>query len=96
MAIKLFKTSAEVATAAAQEAFAVLRITIARESKARIIAATGEYADPASVDYSRIRVPNAVWHWNHTFSCFAYPTYEPHHCEQIAGALVKVIKAYSK
>ena len=55
-----------------------------------------EYADPASVDYSRVQVPNAVWHQSHTFTCFAYPTYEPHHCEQIAEALVKVITAYSK
>ncbi len=55
-----------------------------------------EYANPASVDYSKVEVPNAVWHQDHTFTCFAYPTYEPHHCEQIAEALVKVIKAYSK
>jgi dTDP-4-amino-4,6-dideoxygalactose transaminase len=55
-----------------------------------------EYSDPASVDYSRVEVPNAVWHQGHTFTCFAYPTYEPHHCEQIAEALVKVIRAYSK
>jgi dTDP-4-amino-4,6-dideoxygalactose transaminase len=55
-----------------------------------------EYASPASVDYRKVKVPNAVWHQDHTFTCFAYPTYEPHHCEQIAQALVKVIKAYSK
>jgi dTDP-4-amino-4,6-dideoxygalactose transaminase len=55
-----------------------------------------EYANPASVDYSKVEVPNAVWHQDHTFTCFAYPTYEPHHCEQIAEALVKVIRAYSK
>ena len=55
-----------------------------------------EYAAPASTDYSKVEVPNAVWHQDHTFTCFAYPTYEPHHCEQIAEALVKVIKAYSK
>jgi dTDP-4-amino-4,6-dideoxygalactose transaminase len=55
-----------------------------------------EFADPASVDYSTVQVPNAAWHQDHTFTCFAYPTYEPHHCEQIAEALVKVIKAYSK
>ncbi len=54
------------------------------------------YADAASVDYSRVKVPNAVWHQGHTFTCFAYPTYEPHHCEQIAEALVKVMRAYSK
>ena len=55
-----------------------------------------EYANAASVDYSRVAVPNAVWHQEHTFTCFAYPTYEPHHCEQIAAALVKVIRAYAK
>ncbi len=55
-----------------------------------------EYARAASVDYSKVSVPNAVWHQDHTFTCFAYPTYEPNHCEQIAAALVKVIKAYSK
>jgi len=54
------------------------------------------YANPASVDYSKVQVPNAVWHQAHTFTCFAYPTFEPHHCEQIAEALVKVITAYSK
>lgn len=55
-----------------------------------------EYADAGSVDYSKVEVPNAVWHQEHTFTCFAYPTYEPHHCEQIAEALVKVINAYAK
>jgi dTDP-4-amino-4,6-dideoxygalactose transaminase len=55
-----------------------------------------EYANPASVDYSTVQVPHALWHQSHTFTCFAYPTYEPQHCEQIADALVKVIKAFSK
>jgi dTDP-4-amino-4,6-dideoxygalactose transaminase len=55
-----------------------------------------EYTNPASVDYSRVEVPNALWHQSHTFTCFAYPTYEPHHCEQIADALKKVIHAYAK
>lgn len=55
-----------------------------------------EYTLPSSADYSGVAVPNAVWHQDHTFTCFAYPTYEPTHCEQIAAALVKVIKAYSK
>jgi dTDP-4-amino-4,6-dideoxygalactose transaminase len=55
-----------------------------------------EYATASSVDYSNVEVPNAVWHQEHTFTCFAYPTYEPDHCEQIAAALVKVIRAYSK
>jgi len=55
-----------------------------------------EYANPASVDYSQVEVPNARWHEQHTFTCFAYPTYEPHHCEQIGVALKKVIRAYAK
>lgn len=54
-----------------------------------------EYADPASVDYSKVEVPNALWHESHTFTCFAYPTYSEDDMEQIAAALVKVIKAYS-
>jgi dTDP-4-amino-4,6-dideoxygalactose transaminase len=55
-----------------------------------------EYADPASVDYSKVEVPNAVWHENHTFTCFAYPSFTEEDMHQIAAALVKVIKAYSK
>jgi dTDP-4-amino-4,6-dideoxygalactose transaminase len=57
---------------------------------------SAEYAAPASVDYGAVEVPNAVWHQSHTFTCFAYPTYEPHHCEQIAEALGKVVRAYAK
>ena len=55
-----------------------------------------EYADPASVDYSDVNVPNARWHEKSTFTCFAFPTLEPEDCEQIATALVKVIKAYAR
>ncbi len=55
-----------------------------------------EYADPASADYSKTEVPNALWHQRHTFTCFAFPTYEPQHCEQIGAALKKVIRAYAK
>jgi dTDP-4-amino-4,6-dideoxygalactose transaminase len=55
-----------------------------------------EYANPTSVDYSRVEIPNARWHQSHTFTCFAYPTFEPHHCEQIAAALKKVIRAYAR
>ena len=54
-----------------------------------------EYADPASVDYSKVEVPNARWHEKHTFTCFAYPTFTEDDMRQIAAALVKVIKAYS-
>jgi dTDP-4-amino-4,6-dideoxygalactose transaminase len=64
--------------------------------RARFPFRSKEYADPHSVDYSHVEVPNAVWHQSHTFTCFAYPTYEPNHCEQVAEALVKVIKAYAK
>jgi len=55
-----------------------------------------EYADPASVDYRQVEVPNALWHQTHTFTCFAYPTYEPHHCEQIGAALKKVIRSFAR
>ena len=55
-----------------------------------------EYTTPESVDYSKVEVPNAVWHQGHTFTCFAFPTYTEEDCRQIGNALVKVIKAYSK
>jgi len=55
-----------------------------------------EYADPESVDVSKVEVPNAIWHERHTFTCFAYPTCTEEDMEQIADALVKVIRAYSK
>ena len=55
-----------------------------------------EYANAASVDYTHVEVPNALWHEKHTFTCFAYPTYTEENCHQIAAALVKVIKSYSK
>lgn len=55
-----------------------------------------EYTNPQSVDYSNVEVPNAQWHEEHTFTCFAYPTYTAENCEQIGDALRKVIKAYSK
>jgi hypothetical protein len=48
------------------------------------------------VDYSKVEVPNAVWHQSHTFTCFAFPTYTEEDCRQIGDALAKVIKAYSK
>jgi dTDP-4-amino-4,6-dideoxygalactose transaminase len=54
-----------------------------------------EYANPESVDYSKVEVPNAVWHQSHTFTCFAFPTYTEKDCRQIGQALAKVIKAYS-
>ena len=55
-----------------------------------------EYANPASVDYSQVKVPNAVWHETHTFTVFPFPTFSEEDAKQIAHALVKVITAYSK
>ncbi len=55
-----------------------------------------EYADPASVDYGKVKVPNAIWHQSHTFTCFAYPTFTEDDCRQIGAALAKVIRAYAK
>ncbi len=55
-----------------------------------------EYTNPASVDYSQVEVPNARWHEKHTFTCFAYPSFTEDDMRQIADALVKVIRAYSK
>jgi dTDP-4-amino-4,6-dideoxygalactose transaminase len=56
--------------------------------------ASREYTDPASADYAHVEVPNAIWHEGHTFTCFAYPVYSEENMAEIAGALVKVIKAY--
>ena len=55
-----------------------------------------EYADPESIDYSAVDVPNARWHESHTFTCFAFPTFTEQDCEQIGDALRKVILAYTK
>ena len=55
-----------------------------------------EYTTPENVDYSKVEVPNAIWHQSHTFTCFAFPTYTEDDCRQIGCALAKVIKAYSK
>lgn len=55
-----------------------------------------EYSDPGSVDYSKVDVPNALWHETHTFTCFAFPTFTVENCEQIGDALRKVILAFSK
>lgn len=55
-----------------------------------------EYADPASVDYSKVEVPNAVWHQSRTFITFIFPTYEEEHMRGIAAGIRKVIAAYAK
>jgi len=54
-----------------------------------------EYTNPESVDFSKVEIPNALWHQDHTFTCFAYPTFTEEDMGQIANALVKAIKAYS-
>ncbi|HUW60849.1 MAG TPA: DegT/DnrJ/EryC1/StrS family aminotransferase [Candidatus Bathyarchaeia archaeon] len=54
-----------------------------------------EYADPAAVDYTKVNVPNAIWHQSRTFITFIFPTYEEHHMHGIAQGIKKVIAAYS-
>lgn len=55
-----------------------------------------EYTNPESIDYSRVKVPNAEWHQSHTFTCFAFPTCTEEDMHQIADAIEKVILAFSK
>jgi dTDP-4-amino-4,6-dideoxygalactose transaminase len=55
-----------------------------------------EYTNQKVVAYDDVNIPNALWHQTHTFTCFAFPTYEPVHCEQVGAALRKVIQAYAK
>ena len=55
-----------------------------------------EYTNPDSVAYRKVEVPNALWHESHTFTCFAFPTFDEEDMMQIAGALAKVIKAYAR
>ena len=55
-----------------------------------------EYTTAASVDYSQVQVPNAMWHETHTFTVFPFPTLTEGDMRQIAHALVKVINAYSR
>jgi len=54
-----------------------------------------EYTDPASVDYTRVNVPNAVWHERRTFVTFIFPTYTEKNMQEIAAAIRKVIAAYA-
>lgn len=54
-----------------------------------------EYTEPASVDYTRVDVPNAVWHQPRTFITFIFPTYEEDHMRGIAEGIRKVIAAFS-
>ncbi len=55
-----------------------------------------EYTDPASVDYSKVDVPNAVWHQTRTFITFVFPTFEEEHMHGIAKGIKKVIAAYAR
>ena len=55
-----------------------------------------EYTNPDSADYTKVEVPNARWHEEHTFTCFTYPTFTEDDMHQIARALVKVIEHYTK
>lgn len=55
-----------------------------------------EYTDPDSVDYTKVRVPNAEWHQTRTFITFIFPTYEEHHMQAFAKGIKKVIEAYAK
>ena len=57
---------------------------------------SGEYSLPGSTDYSKVEVPNAIWHQTRTFITFIFPTYEEEHMHGIAKAIMKVIAAYSK
>jgi dTDP-4-amino-4,6-dideoxygalactose transaminase len=57
--------------------------------------ASREYTDPASVDYSKVEVPNAVWHQSRTFITFVFPTYGEELMRGIAKSIKKVIHAYS-
>ena len=54
-----------------------------------------EYTNPESIEYTKVEVPNAIWHESHTFTCFAFPTYSAENCEQIGDALKKVITAFA-
>ncbi len=54
-----------------------------------------EYTNSQSVDYTKIEVPNARWHEEHTFTCFAFPTSTEDDMNQVANAIVKAIHAYS-
>jgi dTDP-4-amino-4,6-dideoxygalactose transaminase len=55
-----------------------------------------EYADPKSVDYKTVAAHTPRCHAPHTFTCFAYPTYTESDMEQIANAILKVLKAFEK
>ncbi len=55
-----------------------------------------DYTNPESVDYSKVDVPNAIWHQPRTFITFIFPTYGEELMHKIARSIKKVIQAYSK
>jgi dTDP-4-amino-4,6-dideoxygalactose transaminase len=55
-----------------------------------------EYTTVGSADYSKVEVPNAVWHQSHTFITFIFPTYEESHMHGIAKGIKKVVAANAK
>jgi dTDP-4-amino-4,6-dideoxygalactose transaminase len=55
-----------------------------------------EFTDPESADYSKIEVPNAVWHQTRTFITFIFPTYGEKLMHEIAAGIKKVVAAYAK
>jgi dTDP-4-amino-4,6-dideoxygalactose transaminase len=55
-----------------------------------------EYVDSASANYEHVNVPNARGHETRTFTCFAFRVYTESDMEQIANAILKVIKVYEK
>lgn len=57
---------------------------------------SSEYANPDSVDYTQVRVPNAEWHQSRTFITFIFPTYEEEQMQGIANSIMKVVQAYAK
>ena len=54
-----------------------------------------EYANPDSVNYSKVETPNATWHETRTFITFIFPTYKEEHMHGIAKGIRKVTEAYS-
>ena len=55
-----------------------------------------EYTNPESVEYAKVEVPNAIWHESHTFTCFPFPSFTEEDMRQVADALIKVIRAYTR
>ena len=57
---------------------------------------SAEYTGRASVDYTKVDVPNAVWHEARTFVTFIFPTYTEKTMHEIAAAIRKVVAAYAR